>query len=307
MQEYWIRLLYGYGSRANGYSQSHRPILSKHFQILKWFCDLSKQFVALSILSFKTSSLISATILPRSLFLSELNNNLDQSIQQKTEQFRRELNQMLGNVENVYVTGGFNTDWLPEYGNESNNFIISNVPRLFPKDDCNCAITHECFEPLLVGPPNLILPGLVVGCTPMRGLQMSTLECFYSVDCISTIVNHFTYYTELDGTIHHEAVNETKYAQSFHPLKNDSISDDIRAILVSAIIDRFFVDEWKTNGSYEHYFNYCASSTCTYNYPASHDAIDIFTALISFYGSLAIFWRVFAWRAVLIYKTIRPS
>ncbi|CAF4441305.1 unnamed protein product [Rotaria sp. Silwood2] len=98
-----------------------------------------------------------------------------------------------------FLPTAFNNDWLLEYGDESDGYLIRSVPRSFTNTTCNCMISGACKEPLRIGPPDLFLPGLVVGCLPFDGLRMSTLECFFSSSCISTILTYLEYYTQMDG------------------------------------------------------------------------------------------------------------
>ncbi|CAF3300679.1 unnamed protein product, partial [Rotaria sp. Silwood2] len=99
-----------------------------------------------------------------------------------------------------FLATPFNTDWLLEYGNESDGYLSRSIPRTFTNTSCNCMISGTCQEPLRIGPPDLILPGLVISCLPVDGLRMSTLECFLSSSCISTILTYLEYYTQMDGS-----------------------------------------------------------------------------------------------------------
>ena len=98
------------------------------------------------------------------------------------------------------IANAFNTDWTLEYGNASNGYLLRGVARLFANGSCNCVISSDCQQPLRIGPPDLVLPGLVVGCSPLYGLRLSTLECLYSSGCIKTILNHLHYYTQINGS-----------------------------------------------------------------------------------------------------------
>lgn len=305
VQDRWIKLLYGYGPHANGYTQSHRPILSKQFLLLSWLCTVSKQFIDVSSVYFKVSSIINAFTLSKDLFKNEMENIIEQFIRVSSSAYRREMQQTLQLFENAYYINDFNTDWLPEYGDEQNDYVIRNKPRLFAGSNCSCAVSSYCYEPLLVGPPNLTLPGLVIGCSAMRGLRMSTLECFYSSSCISSIVNHFHYHTELNGSVWIHSVNTSDPLYQFKPLDYNSFpSNFYHNTSIGNMVDEFFIDKWIWNMSFERYFNYCAPSFCQYSFVSRQSMFTVVSSVLSFYGGLTIGWRLIIWNGVKLLKKI---
>lgn len=84
-----------------------------------------------------------------------------------------------------------NADYLLEYGDASNNYLLRNIPPTFVNGTCNCVVSSLCQQALRIG--------LVIGCLPIDGLQISTLKCFFSSNCLNTIIQHLDYYTQLDG------------------------------------------------------------------------------------------------------------
>lgn len=201
--------------------------------------------------------------------------------------------------ETTYLLNDFNTDWLPEYGDQTNDHVIRNRPRLFSTDNCSCAISSHCYDPLLVGPTNLSLPGLFIGCTVMRGLRKSTLECFYSSNCIDTIVAHLHYYTEANGTVSMEQVDVTDELYRFTPISLN-LSSNLPNASIGSMIDQFFIDRWISNASYEDYLNYCSPSVCQYSFVSRQDLITVIMYTLSFYGGLTFAWRFIIWNSVRI-------
>ncbi|UJR12577.1 hypothetical protein I4U23_016753 [Adineta vaga] len=165
----WTTSLYGYGSTVNSYVQVDRPLLSKQHQLMGWLCSEFKIIVDYLLnkhqLSFGACSLSSPELSAGAL-----------------------------------VPTVFNTDWSLEYGNVSNNYFLRSVPREFSNGTCNCVVSDAYYESMRIGPPELVLPGLIVGCWPIYGLRMSTLECFFSSSCIYTIINYLDYFTQMDGS-----------------------------------------------------------------------------------------------------------
>ncbi|CAF3375018.1 unnamed protein product [Rotaria socialis] len=79
------------------------------------------------------------------------------------------------------------------------------LPRIYSNITYNCAASDACQRLLRIGPSDLILPGLVVGCLPLDGLRLSTLECFLfhqivlrlSVAILNTIHNTMDHHLPL--------------------------------------------------------------------------------------------------------------
>jgi hypothetical protein len=199
----------------------------------------------------------------------------------------------------------FNTDWTIEYGNESNGYLTRSVPRLYMNDTCNCVVSNSCQNYLRVGPPNLTLPGLVVGCSPIEGLRMSTLECFYSSDCISTIITYLEYYTQIDGSPPNNFVPPTIPPITISPLDSSTMSRFLPNSSISALINEMFIDDWINQSSYEGYFSACAPSSCQYQYNKRQNIFYVASYLLSLYGGLTVGWRFIIWNAIMLYQWIK--
>jgi hypothetical protein len=157
-------------------------------------CTASKSTVDHALLKFNMTTLVSTLLLSRDVFESQVNAIIKQLIKQTPLDFQRIMLFPAMLLEANLIPSVFGTDWSIEYGNASNDYLIRNIPRMYANDTCNCAVSSKCHESLRIGPPDLILPGLVIGCLPMDGLRVSTLECFFSSSCINTILSYLEYY-----------------------------------------------------------------------------------------------------------------
>ncbi|CAF4194499.1 unnamed protein product, partial [Rotaria sordida] len=155
------------------------------------------------------------------------------------------------------LPSSFNNDWLLQYGNEQNDYLLRSVPRLFTNSTCNCAASDKCQEPLRIGPPNLVLPGLVKGCSPVVGLQMSTLECFFSSDCIATILTYLEYYTQMDGSPPAHFIPPMVLPLMLDPLDNSIPSRFSPNTSIDTIISEMLVEQLNRTITYENYFASC--------------------------------------------------
>lgn len=185
----------------------------------------------------------------------------------------------------------FNTDWTIEYGNESNGYLTRSIPRLYMNNTCNCVVSNSCQDYLRVGPSNLTLLGLIIGCTPFEGLRLSTLECFYSTGCISTIITYLEYYTQIDGSPPNNFVPPTGPLIAIPPLDNSIKSRFLPNSSIGSLINEMFIEDWINTSSYDSYFSVCAPSACRYEYTKYQDISDVATFLLSLYGGLTIGWR----------------
>ncbi|CAF1387013.1 unnamed protein product [Rotaria sordida] len=115
---------------------------------------------------------------------------------------------------------------------------------MFSNGTCNCVTSTTCQEPMRIGPPDLVIPGLVVGCWPIDGLGMSTLECFYSSSCIELIINFLNYYTQMDGSPPVDFVLPTVPTLIVTPLNSSIPSRFPPNITIGKIIDELFIEQW---------------------------------------------------------------
>ena len=222
--------------------------------------------------------------------------------------FRRSMGLMTDLMAESLIPSAFNTDWSMEYGNVSNDYLVRNVPRQFKNSTCYCVVSSSCQEPLLIGPPDLILPGLVIGCLPIHGMRMSTLECFYSSNCIDIIISYLGYYTSIDGSLPVNFTIPEKLALQIPPLNSSFLSRFSPSTSIGTIMDELFVEQWTNMTTYEAYFAACAPRFCRFEYTKQKNAILVISTLLSLYGGLTTSLRLLTWNAVRLYHHARlPS
>jgi hypothetical protein len=113
------------------------------------------------------------------------------------------------------------------------------------------------------------VPGFLVGCSPLESLLQSTLECLYSVTCITGLINP----------------NQQYLNKNIHPL-DATLSSPY--VTVQSLMNELMVDRWERIISYEHYYATCAPTLCTYVNTEPANKIYIITTIIGFFGGLAI-------------------
>lgn len=301
----WITYLYGFGSKAIPYLQLDRPLLSKHHQIIGRLCALSQSIVNQEISNFYQTRLITSLAMSRDLFAYQISRITSQFFEKIFVHFGRVLQFMTEMIASHYFPSAFNTDWLIEYGNASNGYLVRNVQYLFDNGTCSCAVSSTCRKPLRIGPANLIIEGLVVGCLPMHGLRMSTLECFYSFDCIRTVLSYLDYFMSTDGSPPLNFTIPQELPITIAPLDAAIVLRFLPNTSVDTLINEVFVEQWNKTSSYGDYFKMCAPTMCRYEYMQRRDALFITTYLLGLYGGLTVSLRFISWRTMQLYYMIR--
>ncbi|CAF1432405.1 unnamed protein product [Rotaria sp. Silwood1] len=303
----WTTSLYGYGKDVKVYREFDRPFLSRQYQILGMLCDMSQSVVYNTLSNFNNTLLVTALVLSRASFESQIEVILHQLIDTVPLQFQRTITFAMELIQSNLIPTSFNTDWFIEYGNASNDYLLRFIPRLYNNDTCNCVVSSTCQEPLQIGPPNLILPGLVIGCSPMNALRISTLECMFSMNCVNRILSYLNYYTELDGSLPSNFTPSTTLPFIIHPLNQSIPSRFLPTAPIGTLIDELFIEDWQNISLYENYFAACQPTMCQYKYIQRNNILLVVTSLLGLYGGLTVSLRFLVWYGICLYRWIKFS
>ena len=135
----------------------------------------------------------------------------------------------------------------------------------------------------------LLLLGIVMGCLPVLGLRLSTLECFYNSTCLTTLS------TLLDSSYTLEPLNQSIVTR-FSPILSTT---------VGTLIDELFIETWENTSNYSAYFSLCAPSTCRYTYVERHSALYTLTTIVGSYGGLTVGLKFLIWHVLRLYWKAR--
>jgi hypothetical protein len=153
-----------------------------------------------------------------------------------------------------------------------------------------------------IGPSDLELIGLVVGCWPINGLRMSTLECFFSSSCINTILRYLYYFTEMDGSPPINFTLPQVLPFTVNPLNSSLPSRFAPNTTIGILLDALFIEQWTNTTSYENYYDACEPTLCRYEYVARNDAVYVITSILSLYGGLIVSLRFIVWNISRLYE-----
>lgn len=124
--------------------------------------------------------------------------------------------------------------------------------------------------------PVYTVPGLKVGCLPYDAMIASTLECFFSEECINNTVH---WISNLSPSEWPKPLNSSAH-QSFRP------TDTLLQIL-----DQKMVDAWETAQSFDTYYAACAPVQCSYTFQTSKGFLYLITTLMGLYGGMIVAMR----------------
>ena len=307
VQTTWITSLYGYGNDTDSRFRLDRPLLSKQHQIVGRVCEEALLIVEHAVSSFNDTTLISTLALPRDSFVSQTSVIIREFTAKVPISFKRIVRLITELIAAGAMPSTFNTDWLIEFGNSSNGYLMRNVPRPFANGTCNCLVSDACQEPMRIGVPDLVLPGLVIGCSPLHSLRRSTLECFFSSTCINTILSYLHYDTLIDGSPASNFTLPEAPAISVAPLDRSSSSRFLPNTSIGTLIDELFIEQWNSSSAYESYFQQCAPSFCRYDYVQRKNGFLVIISLLALYGGLTIALRFIVWNTVRFYPKVRKT
>ena len=148
------------------------------------------------------------------------------------------------------------------------------------ENECSCRLSRSCRSQLGIYPaldmpnnsyPILLVPNMFLGCLPIEGLLLSTLECFYNRSCM----------TQLDQYMY-SSLGDAFY---FSPLDPDLNRPDET---IEQIVERLMIDAWTWNISYDAFFDQCAPIACTYEYTARNNLLIVISTMIGVFGGLSL-------------------
>jgi hypothetical protein len=125
-------------------------------------------------------------------------------------------------------------------------------------------------------PPVYVIPGMKVGCMPFDAMADSTLECFYSSECLNATAS---WISRLPASAWPKPLNSSKL-YGFSPKES-----------MTQLSDRQMVDDWQILKNFSAYYSQCSPIECTYNFQQRNSFIYLISLLISLYGGLTISLR----------------
>ena len=274
---------------ANLLPMDVRKQLSAIWQLISTLCLTAKNIIMSALNDFAATHLISLFLLSEPILKQKTSATLN-SVRETSKSMMLLPFTVLDSVgkANMYFTGlSTNYATILWRMNEFNRLSIATFGIRFYleglDEECECIFDETCPVPFgiylydvetfgyyemssLV--PNFTLPGLVSDCTPLQSTFASTLECFYSQDCLDLIM--MSYENTINVSILNPA-SKTRY------LVNATIQ---------TMAEELFVEEIINNTNYSSYYKECAPVQCSYTYQQRLDRNYIVATLIALIGGL---------------------
>ncbi|CAF0805382.1 unnamed protein product [Rotaria sordida] len=244
------------------YGEGH---LSRRFSFDDYRYSAPGQFLSLSSLC----KLSQEKLLSENLLIEEIEIILNRLQLTASKSFINLFNLIREIIGSNMIMSAWITDW--EYPLQSEYFYylpVHVVPVSY--GECNCGLSFKCTQSS---------GGMMSGCYPLESILQTKLYCFYDQNCI-----------DLNGNF--TRLNMSTLAKSQYNLNST----------IELILNNLMIEKYKSNLSYENYFNRCSPLSCSYSYIKTHDVTQTIISLISLYGGLVLITRCLAIIVVQIYK-----
>ncbi|CAF4141794.1 unnamed protein product, partial [Adineta steineri] len=173
---------------------------SNLFTLMKTLCETAKTTVINAAAVFDATKLVNAYPMSYILFENKT-TELAQQFQQETQASFQILFSQLSTVirdNQFYSPVGIapNVKASPD-----RTQVRFRLRIMYPSgSNCSCAISRNCTRPLgfycsaaschsINSQPNITVPGMYMGCTPIDSLLVSTLTCLYNQSCIQFLLD----------------------------------------------------------------------------------------------------------------------
>ncbi|CAF1054227.1 unnamed protein product [Adineta steineri] len=250
------------------------------FHFLLILCQAADETVINNLVLFNENEYLTSEVVSSDIFTSEVTSFIElfKTTTQLLFQLRMNLiRQILSGSQlvNLRDTNSVFTSFYGDYGLE-----YHSVMRTY--NNCSCAINRLCKQPMILysaATPDIYnILGIVQACFAIETLLLSTTECFFSKDCISTLRSYML-------------TTEIIYKRLI-PL-NTSISSQYQPnTTIETIVNNLFVEDWNEIYSYSQYYDQCQPSYCSYTMEEKPSSIYIFTKLIAIYGGIPFSHRI---------------
>ncbi|CAF4719526.1 unnamed protein product, partial [Rotaria sp. Silwood2] len=136
----------------------------------------------------------------------------------------------------------------------------------------------------------VLLRSLVLGCLPIYGLRLSTLECLYNLTCLQKLFNLTNRIEDIPSSL------DISIYTRFSP---------ISSITIGTLIDQLFIEAWQNESNYLNYFSICVPLTCRYTYAKRNDILYILTTFLGLYGGLTVGLKFIVWHSLRVNSQVQ--
>jgi len=260
------------------------------FQSLNALCQLVNKTILDNLNRFYLNHYISPSLTSKHILQLQIDSFANQFKLSTIETFLLSLDIIRNTTQANGLTSALETNY--KYYMDISSLKLMTNANLY--SNCDCSIDLNCAKP--TGFKNhsnnhtmdFIVPGMYTACYPIQGLIQSSLQCFYSEQCIENVMSK----TFMDSSIYPASLDSSLTSRY---LPNTSIE---------TILNQLMIEQWNINNLYENYYTQCQPYQCTYSIKHRNHFIYIITTITGLIGGLVTVLKLIS---PLIIKLIRKN
>lgn len=271
-------------------------------------CSVSQNIILSGLNVFKSATLISLHALTRKRFESEIDERISAFQAGLLKSARQTLAIYRDAIQSNGLMSLFGMNWrwkLDQLSNRDKTRII-HEPVVY-NQSCSCATSRQCYKQAAIldynGSSIFQIDGLVYSCHLIDSYLASSLSCFYSLSCVTSLIASMALGLPMDQSFNPWAPTAITFridALDSSLLKSFRVNDTFEKIM-----NQLFIDAWHIEKSYKSYFSTCAPATCSFEVFDRFNIFYVLTTFLSVYSGLVIVLRLVIPRVVQILLKIR--
>ena len=278
----WIKHLNFQGQYA--YYLDIRKIGSASFQVISSLCQISQQTVKEELLTLNSTSVISLSLIPSSVFLSQIEAavNLFEQTTINTFLTTLSLNRNVTATNNIMTTLQTNAAiQLLTRADFDGGFGLNYISFQYGADNCSCLLTSQCVEEMVIydstsASVQFTVSNFFTGCYVLEAVLQSSLTCFYDK---SSCLTQLQFYLA-DSSPYPLTTNVT--------VLNSSLSSQYATTTtLEEMIENLMLEKWGSEIVFEKYFQECLPSSCTFSFTSRNSMLYIATTVSGLIGGVA--------------------
>ena len=289
----WLEHMSGDSGRFVFDQDEFPSIAPAAFQALDALCQLIDRTIWNSQNRFYLNQYISISSTPKYALESQANSSVRQLRSSTTKAFLLSLEMIRNTTQANGLVSSLQTNY-QFYRNSSSSSLLTYAKSY---SGCDCSIDQTCIKPTgfknrTNGTLYFVVPGFYTGCYPIEGILQSSLECFYTEECIDNVMSK----TLIDSSIYPAALDSSLQIQY---LPNT---------LIKVMLDQLMIEQWNNTVMYEDYYAECQPYECIYVLKHRNDVIYIVTMVTGLIGGLVTMLKLIAPLVIeLIHKRYRRT
>ena len=266
----WINYITQYRSTGSIDLHDFRSIITKIFQSLSTFCDLSKERLDNSLEELYSNQFLTFNLQSNLIFQSQIETFLDQFRSSLINAFLLSISTIRQTTQTNKILSGLLTNFNLFTGQQ--NTILSS-PQVYT--NCSCDLSPTCVQQATIynhdeNSTLFEVPGFYIGCYVIESLLQSNLRCFYNQSCIQQLQSYLTLTTTIN-------VTQLNRSLLIHFKENSTVED---------LINKLMIEKWNSSISFESYYDECRPNECSYTVKMKNSVVFIITTIIGLIGGL---------------------